>query len=244
MSHQRVPLGLWRGATRREWCISLPRGATRPQAKGDAPIGSERSAPLRRCSGNTPIPCGLRLALARSVRSDATLLVWHDTVPCHTRNVASARPPWSVARRDPQGMVHFIAKGCNAATGEGGRAHRERTECATAALQALAIRRVFPAGCALHRRAPFALMRHYSCGTTQCRVTRGTSHQRVPLGLWRGATRREWCISLPRGATRPQAKGDAPIGSERSAPLRRCRPWQYAGYSLRAAPCIGALRSL
>ena len=62
-------------------------------------------------------------------------------------------------------MVHFIAKGRNAATGEGGRAHRERTECATAVLQALAIRRVFPAGCALHRRAPFALMRHYSCGT-------------------------------------------------------------------------------
>ena len=43
-------------------------------------------------------------------------------VSCHASKVASARPPWSVARRDPQGMVHFIAKGRNAATGQGGRA--------------------------------------------------------------------------------------------------------------------------
>ena len=63
-------------------------------------------------------------------------------------------------------MVPLIAKGRNAATGQGGRALRERTERATAALQPLAIRPVFPAGCALHWRAPFALMRLYSCDTT------------------------------------------------------------------------------
>ena len=71
-------------------------------------------------------------------------------VSCHASKVASACPPWSVARRDPQGMVHPIAKGRNTATGQGGRALRERTERATAALQPLAIRPVFPAGCALH----------------------------------------------------------------------------------------------
>ena len=63
-------------------------------------------------------------------------------------------------------MVHLIAKGRNAATGQGGRALWERTERTTAALQPLAIRRVFPAGCVLHWRAPFTLMRLYSCDTT------------------------------------------------------------------------------
>ncbi len=32
MSLQRVPRGLWQGASRREWWAPLPRGATRPQA--------------------------------------------------------------------------------------------------------------------------------------------------------------------------------------------------------------------
>ena len=60
-------------------------------------------------------------------------------VSCHTSRVASASPPWSVARRAPQGMVHPIAKGRNVATGQGERALWERTERATAALQPLAI---------------------------------------------------------------------------------------------------------
>ena len=41
-------------------------------------------------------------------------------VSCHASKVASACPPWSVARRDPQGMVHPIAKGRNTATGPRG----------------------------------------------------------------------------------------------------------------------------
>ena len=43
-------------------------------------------------------------------------------VSCHASKVASARSPWSVARRDPPGMVPLIAKGRNAATGQGERA--------------------------------------------------------------------------------------------------------------------------
>ena len=64
--------------------------------------------------------------------SSFPLRVW--LVSCHTSRVASTRPPWSVARRAPQGMVHPIAKGRNAATGQGERALWERTERATAAL--------------------------------------------------------------------------------------------------------------
>ena len=62
-----------------------------------------------------------------------------------------------------------------------------------------------------------------------------------PLVCGKARSRREWHLPLPRDATRPQAKGGAPFGSGRKRATAALQPWQYARYSLRAAPCIGTL---
>ena len=134
-------------------------------------------------------------------------------VSCHTSRVASARPPWSVARSAPQGMVYPIAKGRNAATGQGGRALWERTERATAALQPLAIRRVFPAGCVLQWRAPFTLMRLYLCDTTLARIFHQPSAAAAE--------------SLAVAGRTPSNMGDACVAPTMpSASFRTCAPPQ------------------
>ncbi len=70
-----------------------------------------------------PLPGGQGKALKLATRPSNKIPIYLATLaPCHTKKVASARPPWSVARRDPQGMVLPIAKGRNAAKGQGGRA--------------------------------------------------------------------------------------------------------------------------
>jgi len=60
-------------------------------------------------------------------------------------------------------------------------------------------------------------------------------------GSVQGASRREYPAVLPSGATPHGASARHPEGAPTSAHLLRCDPWQYARYSLRAAPCIWAL---
>ena len=80
-----------------------------------------------------------------------------------------------------------------------------------------------------------------TCGTRHNVVSRKfLVFQRVPGGLWQGASPPGMVDPLPRGATRPQAPWGAPFGSSPCAPLPRCGPCQYARYSLRTTPCTDA----
>ena len=88
-------------------------------------------------------------------------------VSCHTSRVASARPPWSVARRAPQGMARIpLPRGATRPQAKGDAPFGSERSAPLRRCSPWQYAGVFPAGCVLHWRAPFTLMRLYSCDTT------------------------------------------------------------------------------